>query len=95
LEITNDGYSDLFTWNLSCEVPFSLKDRQGAIHEAQSNQGRWDVYFGFPSSFNAAIAKTYSRSFTIKLNDMSIEDLPSKGCTINNTSLPITVENGF
>jgi secreted trypsin-like serine protease len=95
LEITNDGYSDLFTWNLSCEVPFSLKDRQGAIHEAQSNQGRWDVYFGFPNSFNAAIAKTYSRSFTIKLNDMSIEDLPNKGCTINNTSLPITVENGF
>jgi len=95
LEITNDGYSDLFTWNLSCEVPFSLKDRQGAIHEAQSVSGRWEVYFGFPNSFNAAIAKTYSRTFTIKLNDMPIEYLPNKGCTINNTRLPITVENGF
>lgn len=95
LEITNDSSSDLFTWNLSCDVPFSLKDRMGGIHEALSENGRWELRFDFPNSFNAAIAATYSRSFTIKLDDSLISELPKANCTINNQQLPITVENGF
>jgi len=95
LEITNDSPSDLFTWNLSCDVAFSLKDRMGGIHEALSENGRWELRFDFPNSFNAAIASSYSRTFTIKLENSLISEFPNGNCTINNSNLPITVESEF
>ncbi len=95
IEIFNDSTTDLFTWSLACDVPFSLKDRMGGIHVAQGENRRWTLRFDYPSSTQAAIAQSYSRSFTIKLENSLISELPQANCAINNSKLPITVDSLF
>ncbi|MDQ3233629.1 MAG: serine protease [Pseudobdellovibrionaceae bacterium] len=83
LDITLNALDDLYSWKLSCNFEFSLKDASGSLHSAQEVEGFWNIVFESPADRNGSMMQGESKRFEIHTPHMALSELSTKVCIIN------------
>lgn len=83
LDITLNAHDDLYSWKLSCNFEFSLKDPSGSSYPAQEVEGFWSIVFESPTDRNGSMMQGESKRFEIHTPHMALSELSTKVCIIN------------
>lgn len=86
LTLENETTTDIFTWELACSFPFTLKDEFGANYAATGEAGGYTVKMIAPAHFHGAFKAKSTKSFGIETPNGTASPV----CRVNGTVVALT-----